>query len=219
METKTDLATQQDAKTLDEVRERLENFTKRLNQAPPKEKIKSHQGYEYLPISMVEKELDKMFFGLVQYECISYSQIFNEIACHARLKVFHPVSLQWMIYDGLGSAVIQQDSGTKVTDFMHFKKANALQLTLPKAYAEAIKNAAKKIGKRFGSDINRKFEDEYEPIKKPKKTSEQIVDDRIKQLIDDCTSVNELLEIKSQVPNVWQLYYSERFTALGGYND
>lgn len=139
-------------------------FTKLLNQRPAPEKIKSHQGYDYLPISVIEKDLDKLFFGLVQYECIGYQQIFNEISCHARIKVFHPVINQWFNYDGVGSAVIQQDANTKVIDFHQFKKPNALQLTLPKAYAEAIKNAAKKIGKRFGADINRKFEDNYEPM-------------------------------------------------------
>ncbi len=150
--------------TIKEFRNKVQIFTKLLNEKPKPEKIKQHQGYDYLPISTVEKELDKIFFGLVQYQCISYKQIFNEIACHARIKVFHPVINQWMEYDGLGSAVIQQDAGSKVSDFNATKKANALQLTLPKAYAEAIKNAAKKIGKRFGADITRKFEDEYEPL-------------------------------------------------------
>lgn len=49
-----------------------------------------------------------------------------------------------MEYDGLGSAVIQQDKDTKVIDFHQFKKPNALQLTLPKAYAEAIKTQQRK---------------------------------------------------------------------------
>jgi len=158
-------------KEVRDFRKKMETFAKLVNTAPVPEKIKTHQGYDYLPISTVEKELDRVYFGLVQYECISYQQIFNEVACHARIKVFHPVINQWMNYDGLGSAVLQQDKDTKVADFMHHKKANAGQLTYPKAYAEAIKNAAKKIGKRFGADINRKFEDEYVPFYKdePKK--------------------------------------------------
>ena len=141
-------------------RRKMERFTSRMNEEAVE--VAKHQGYEYVPISFVEKDLFKQFFGLVQYEVISYQHIFNEVACHARIKVFHPVINQWLTYDGVGSAVIQQDSGTKVIDFQHFKKPNALQLTLPKAYAEAIKNAAKKIGKRYGADLNRKFEDEYE---------------------------------------------------------
>lgn len=204
------VATSEDVTNIQDFREKLVNFTKLLNTAPKPEKIQKHQGYEYLPISSVEKDLDKMFFGLVQYECLSYNQIFNEIACHARIKVFHPVIQQWINYDGLGSAVIQQDANTKVIDFNQHKKPNALQLTLPKAYAEAIKNAAKKIGKRFGADINRKFEDEYEPIVsgKGKKTPEQILEERQAHLINDAKTVEDLAYVKSTglSENLYDLY-------------
>jgi hypothetical protein len=204
-----------DPEVIKQFRINLENFTARLNKSPKKEKIQKHQGYEYLPISVVEKELDKNFFGLVQYECISYSQIFNEIACHARIKVFHPVIMQWVNYDGLGSAVIQQDANTKVYDFNQFKKPNALQLTLPKAYAEAIKNAAKKIGKLFGADINRKFEDVYEPlIGKEKKTPEQVHEDRMSKLIQDCTSIDDLAKLRKDTPESLYELLDDKFTQL-----
>jgi hypothetical protein len=163
------LAKVADDSQIKEFRIKVQNFTKLLNSKPQSEKIQKHQGYDYLPISHIEKELDKIYFGLVQYEVISYQQIFNEISCHARIKVFHPVINQWMQYDGLGSAVIQQDKDTSVADFHLYKKGNALQLSLPKSYAEAIKNASKKIGKRFGADLNRKFEDEYVPMLKEEK--------------------------------------------------
>jgi hypothetical protein len=159
---------------IEEFRIKMQNFTKLLNSKPKPEQVQKHQGYEYLPISHIEKELDKIYFGLIQYEVISYNQIFNEISCHARIKVFHPVINQWMQYDGLGSAVIQQDKDTPVADFHLYKKGNALQLSLPKAYAEAIKNAAKKIGKKFGSDLNRKFEDVYEPMIKTENKKKKV---------------------------------------------
>lgn len=147
----------------------LENFTSNINKKPTK--VAKHQGYLYIPVSTIEKDLAKLFFGLVQYEIISFQQVFNEILVTARIKVFHPLIKQWMNYDGAGSAVIQQDKDTKVSEFHLHKKANSMQLGFPKAYAEAIKNAAKKIGKRFGSDLNRALEDDYsgffkeEPIK------------------------------------------------------
>lgn len=186
---------------------KMEGFTKLLNTSPKKEKIQKHQGYEYLPISTVEKELDRVFFGLVQYECISYNQVFNEVACHARIKVFHPVINQWLHYDGLGSAVLQQDASTKVSDFHLFKKANAGQLTFPKAYAEAIKNAAKKIGKRFGSDINRKFEDEYEPMykeQKPDMEPEPLKEQPAKiELPEELVFNISISETREHLTNIW----------------
>lgn len=205
-----------DNEAIKEFRRNMENFTTLLNKAPKKEKIQTHQGYQYLPISTVEKDLDRLYFGLVQYECVSYSQIFNEIACHARIRVFHPVIMQWLTYDGLGSAVIQQDANTKVMDFNSYKKANALQLTLPKAYAEGIKNAAKKIGKAFGSDINRKFEDEYAPMYKAEKipTSSEKELERMAHLINDAESLKDLESIKLIVPNELLDLFNEKSNAL-----
>lgn len=213
----TGVANNYDPEALKIFREAMENFTTRINRAPKKENIQTHQGYQYLPISFVEKKLDQMYFGLVQYECMSYQQIFNEMVCHARIKVFHPVALTWLNYDGIGSSVIQQDANTKVCDFNFNKKANAMQLASPKAYAEAIKNAAKKIGKIFGSDINRKFEDEYQPIvTKNRPTTEQKEEERITYLIQDAETVKDLLLFRNNVPESLQHLFNDKMTELEG---
>ena len=217
------VATSQDGDTIELIRYKMEQFTLKLNQPPNPAKITKHktENYHYLPISNIEKDLQKMFFGLVQFECISYQQIFNEIGCHARIKVFHPVINQWLTYDGVGSAVIQQDKDTKVIDFQLYKKGNALQLALPKAYAEAIKNAAKKIGKRFGADINRKIEDvsEYEPFikEKPltpaeKKHKKEV--EKIAHLINDAASIEELENIHPNLLEENRDLYDEKYAFL-----
>lgn len=182
---------------------RLENFTKTLNVAPKAEKIKIHQGKKYIPISSVEKDLQRYFFGLVQFEVKSYQQIFNEFIVHARIKVFNPVLRQWMNYDGMGAGMFQQEADSPIQDFHIFKLKNAGKITVPNAYAAALKNAAKKIGKRFGSDLNRKEEDvaEYEPFLKsqPATTDEkkhQKEVDRINHLIQDSQTMEELENVK-----------------------
>jgi len=157
------LASMADAEQIKEFRKRIESFTRTINRAPDPTKIQNHQGANYIPISTVEKDLDKVYFGLVQYELISFHHVLNEVVVIARIKVFHPVINQWMHYDGIGAGLLQQDANTKVSDFIYHKKGNAMKLAAPNAYAEAIKNAAKKIGKRFGSDLNRKHEDFYQP--------------------------------------------------------
>lgn len=206
-----------DPEVIAKFREALQNFTTRLNKAPKKEKIQKQETWEYLPISTVEKELDRLFFGQVEYQIIDYRQIFNEISCHARLVLLHPVTLQKMIFDGLGSSVIQQDKNTKVSDFMLYKKPNALQTALPKAYAAAVKNAAKKIGKAFGSDINRTFEDDYEPMNiKMKATKEEIEADRISHLIKDCDTIAELKKLEQHVPAILLDMYNEKMIELEG---
>lgn len=169
-ETPQELETRMEAEKRKDFLLQMEKFTSRLNAKP--NKVATHkQGYQYVPISTIEKDLAKMFFGLVQYEILHYSQVFNEVLVTARIKVFHPVIQQWMNYDGAGSAVIQQDANTKISDFHLFKKSNAMQLAFPKAYAEAIKNAAKKIGKKFGADVNRTLEDDYQGFIKEKPVS------------------------------------------------
>jgi hypothetical protein len=162
------LALLNDAQAIKDFRDKMENFTSRLNLKPKKEWVQKHEGYEYIPISFIEKELDRLYFGCVQYEILSTKQIFNEIEVVARIKVFHPVLLSWLNYDGIGASVIQQDAKTPISEFMNFKKGNALKLACPVAYAEAKKNAAKQIGKRFGADLNRKDGKvgDYEPFNK-----------------------------------------------------
>lgn len=157
------LANASDADQIKEFRKKMESFTRTLNRAPDPAKIQVHEGAKYIPISTVEKDLDKVYFGLVQYEILNFWHVLNEVVVHARIKVFHPVINQWMHYDGIGAGLLQQDAKTKVSDFIYHKKGNAMKLAAPNAYAEAIKNGAKKIGKRFGSDLNRKHEDFYTP--------------------------------------------------------
>lgn len=156
-----------------ELLHKLENFTNNLNRAPNPQKIATHEGYQYIPISAVEKDLMKMFFGLVQFEIVSFQQILNEFVVHARIKVYHPVLQEWLNYDGIGSGMFQQKAGTPLQDFFQYKLKNAGKITVPNAYAEAIKNGAKKIGKRFGSDLNRKFEDNYQGFFKEQEAKEQ----------------------------------------------
>lgn len=176
-QTNQGLETSEAKQMRDEFLRQLESFTKELNKAPNPTKIAKHKyGYFYIPVSTIEKDLARCFFGLVQYEILNYSQVFNEILLTARIKVFNPVIKEWMNYDGAGSAVIQQDADTKVSDFHLYKKPNAMQLAFPKAYAEAIKNAAKKVGKRFGADVNRTLEDDYSGFfKEPTKVDESTV--------------------------------------------
>jgi hypothetical protein len=144
----------------------LQSFQKALSNKPKKvitEQI-GGQTFQHIPIAAVENTLKKYFFGLYSIEIVNYSMIVNEITVHVRLKVFHPILRQWLTYDGLSAVPVQQDAGSRVNDFMQTKKKDALHKNLPAAYAFALKNAAKKIGPLFGSDLNRKHEDGYVPF-------------------------------------------------------
>jgi len=145
---------------------RLQAFQKSLNTKPKKVVTEQIGGatFQHVPIASIEAGLKKFFFGLYKIEIVDYKMIVNEICVHVRISVFHPILREWLAYDGLAAVPVQQDSGSKVDQFMQTKKKDALHKNLPAAYAFAVKNAAKKIGSIFGADLNRKHEDSYQPF-------------------------------------------------------
>lgn len=175
----------------------LESFTAKLNDKPLTTQKTPDGKAQYIPIGIIETELSKDFAGLVQYEVISERRELNEYIVHARIKVFHPVIMQWISYDGIGVSLIMQNKDTSIDQFTSAKKPNALEMNAPKAYSEAIKNAAKKIGKKYGQDINRKFEDEYEPIYSGEEERE-----RIKEQIIQCKTIEELTAFRDSYPDM-----------------
>jgi hypothetical protein len=142
---------------------RMQKFQKSIDR-PPQHVIEESIGgerFKHLPISYCEHLLKKVFFGLYEIKVLQVQMIVNEVVVTARVRVFHPVAGVWLEYDGVGAIPVLQDAGTKVEAFIQSKKRKAIALNMPAAYAIAIKNACKKIGKIFGADLNRKHEDNY----------------------------------------------------------
>jgi len=182
---------------VDEAALSLERFTLQLNQDPnPKwmKKTPDNKAF-YIPIGVIENELRTDFRGLVQFELISERRELNEYVVHARIKVFHPIILQWLNFDGIGCIAIMQNKDTTIATFAENKKKNALEMNAPNAYAEAIKNAAKKIGTKYGANINRDKEETYY---QPEDLISITIDDIIDK-INDAKTADEL-------GNIWALY-------------
>jgi hypothetical protein len=72
--------------------------------------------------------------------------------------------------------------------------ANTKQLTLitPKAASMAFKNAAKKIGKVFGKDLNRGIENNELPVVQVEKESKKTTKEKVLEQISKCTTADEL---------------------------
>jgi len=183
----------------------VEKLTTKLNTEPSENWLqKTPDGKaNYIPIGIIENQLRQDFAGLVQYEILSERRELNEYIVSARIKVFHPIIMQWMNYDGLGAVQIMQDSGANLAQFNETKKKNALQMNAPKAYAEAIKNAAKKIGIKYGANLNRKFEEAYEPEYTTKETMTEI-----QAQIANCNDVEELKVLWDSYP---EMHTNNRF--------
>jgi hypothetical protein len=144
----------------------LQAFQKALSVKPKKVITETIGGqtFQHIPIGAIENLLKKYYFGLYKIEIVDYRMIVNEVTCHVRIHVYHPILREWMFYDGIAAVPVQQDAGTRVNQFMETKKKDALHKNLPSAYSFAVKNAAKKIGSVFGADLNRKFDDGYTPF-------------------------------------------------------
>lgn len=127
-----------------------------LNQEPNQNWIKEHPMTKtrYLPIDKVEFMLTKIFQRW-SVEVVSYCQLFQSVAVHVRLKVENPLDGTFIVHDGLGACAIQVDKNESAADLSKIKSA-AVMMALPAAESYAIKDAAEKLGKLFGKDLNRK---------------------------------------------------------------
>lgn len=145
-----------------------------VNQEPKKEWIKVHPMTKepYIPIERIEWLLINI---IVRYrvEIKDVKHIANSVVVTIRLHYFDHVHNEWTFHDGVGSAPLQTDKGAGAIDWNAIK-TNAVQIGAPAAESYAVKDAAEKIGKLFGKDLNRKEVISYDNMK-----------DRFKNAIDD----------------------------------
>jgi len=134
-----------------------DQFLKVVNQGPPPNWVKSHptaKGVKYVPIEKIELLLTRIFQEW-WVEILREGQLAQSIFVTVRLHYLDPVDRKWRTQDGTGAAPLQTDQGTSAADLANIK-SNAVMLGLPAAESYAVKDAAEKIGRIFGKDINRK---------------------------------------------------------------
>jgi hypothetical protein len=144
----------------------LENFVKRLNERPAQPEVKTNaqaNNSKYLPISFIQNKLDEVYVGLWNFEMVREQVVANEVIGVGVLEVFHPIAQIWIKRSGTGAVMIQQQKGAEITDISK-KYKNTLVKDFPHLEAACLTSAAKKLGKMFGRDLNREFEDMYSQI-------------------------------------------------------
>lgn len=143
----------------------LERFVSFINSKPKANDIKSRQGANYLPISVIESELDRCFAGLWQTKNMQWKLIANEIVLSIELEVFNPIAKVWLTRSGVGACQMRMKRDSEITD-INAKIKNALEMDVAHAKADAIKNAAKSLGDLFGRNLTRKASDtkQYQPL-------------------------------------------------------
>ncbi len=128
-----------------------------LNQEPRAEWVQVNKfanSTKYIPIHIVEYLLTSIYTKW-RVEIKNVHIIANSVAVTVRLYVLDPVSNEWDWQDGIGASPIQTEKGAAATDFTKVN-TSAVQMAAPAAESYAIKDAAEKLGKLFGKDLNRK---------------------------------------------------------------
>lgn len=128
-----------------------------LNQQPPKEWLKKNpyaNNALYVPIDKIEWMLNR-FFGGYRVEILREGTMFNSMYVVIRLFYIDPISGKEVFQDGMGAKEVQTSAGSSPAQLENIK-SGAVERGLPNAESNAIKDAAHKIGRVFGSDLNRK---------------------------------------------------------------
>jgi len=129
---------------------------------PPTKIIKHHEfgKFDYLPITAVERLLDGLFDGWTP-EILREGSVINGFYVVVRLKAKIPQSDKYLVADGIGFAEFQTRRGAEPTDFTQLMQSAGV-MAIPRAKAEAIKNAAKSFGNLFGRNLTRKDDQSIE---------------------------------------------------------
>lgn len=136
--------------------EQLDQLNMLLNKPPRREWLKKNRfanGNLYLPIDKVELLLTTIFQEW-HLEVKQVLVVANSVAAVVRLYYRSPIDGKMLWHDGAGAAPIQQDSGSDSSDVSAVKKDGA-KMAVPMAVSYAMKDAAGRIGKIFGGDLNK----------------------------------------------------------------
>ena len=147
------------------------DLNKLLNCPPPNEWTKKHpfaKNVRYIPIERIESLLTILFIRW-HVEIRQVQTIANSVVVTVRLYYQDVLSNDELWQDGVGAAPIQTDSGAGAMEWDK-TKSDAVMKSVPAAESYAVKDAAEKIGKIFGKDLNRADQILYDELAKvPKK--------------------------------------------------
>lgn len=164
----------------------LDEFNVLINQNPPAKWIKTNpyaNNSKYLPIDKVEFLLRKIFKD-VDIEVLRESVMFNAVTVTVRIHYTHPVTGARGFKDGVGAKQIQTKKGASPADMASISN-NAVEMALPIAKTNAIKDACHNLGRIFGADLNRKDILEVTADESLQTKKWQLERDRILQAIEN----------------------------------
>lgn len=142
-----------------------DQFLQVVNMSPPANWVKDHptaKNVKYIPIERIELLLTRIFQEW-RVEILREGQLAQSIFVTVRLHYLDPITHEWRWQDGVGAAPLQTNKDSSAADLANIK-SNAVMIGLPAAESYALKDAAEKIGRLFGKDINRRDVAGFTPI-------------------------------------------------------
>jgi hypothetical protein len=138
-----------------------------LNQSPPPSWLKKQNGVTHLPVDKVRFLLNKIFIDWNQ-EIKAVQPIANSVVVTVTLNYLDPISNTWKQMDGIGAAPINTK---KEAGAMEWDKVihDSVHKCVGAAASFALKNAAKNLGRIFGSDLMNDDSISYDGLIDPEK--------------------------------------------------
>lgn len=158
--------------------------------------------YQFNDIELIEDLMD-YFFTEWKYEIVDTKIVSDKVG----FSVTVTVKLQ---YVGSPNVFYSEFFGSKYGIASEYA-ANTKQLTLvtPKAASMAFKNAAKKIGRIFGKDLNRGLENNELPVINLEKQDKKSTTQNLIDSINSCVTTDQLVTyqiLAKSNPDTWAIY-------------
>lgn len=165
---------------------KFNDLNKLLNCLPKPEWIKQNKfanNSNYIPVGIIEYLLTSIYIKW-RLEVKEVVVIANSVVVTVRLYVLDPVTGEWDWQDGIGASPIQTAKGAAATDFTQVN-TSAVQMAAPAAETYAFKDAAEKLGRLFGKDLNRDSPVSYDSMLNSKlvKVEKVEVPEELKEVI------------------------------------
>src|SRR5690606_25892933 len=189
-----------------------DNLNVFLNQDPPQSWIKINpyaNNSRYLPIDKVEWMLTR-FFKEWRVEVLRESTMFNSVYVVVRLFYKDPITGKETWQDGMGAKEVQTKKGASASDLSAII-SGAIERGLPNSETNAQKDAAHKIGRVFGSDLNREDIIPFAADEKLQDVKREKDIDRLRRLIEAAEQDQDLVALAEHVEAMADDELSELF--------
>jgi hypothetical protein len=176
-----------------------QQFVDDLNSEPSAEHIKKNDdGSLYLPISVVQTQLDDIFMGQWNFQVTETFFGRKWARGSGYIEAFNPITQMVVRRNG--------DAGIILT--------GNLRTDSPRLEAMILLSCAKKFGKIFGRDLNRTKDDAPLPVIKIEKRDPTNEEKRMEILIDECDDIEELTSYKLLIPETLKKKYESKLKKL-----